>query len=280
MGLLQEKMSNPNDGQAPPLSGYDEMRRMNREGNQQQSIPPYQSQTQQMSPQQQFQQMQQEQQQFQGQKLALTPEEEKVMRLCQSESFWYRSLPAGSLFSIIAHLGVQNGYLKPSPRWGSRPKVLLASVVGYFMGKFSYVNECADKFLIEAADGPVAEKIRIQRGMAPRGGHVDNDSGPEFKVITVNPQSPVFNNPNSPTNNPNRGPPEQQLSGYEEMRRRNRESAGPPGFNPTYQPSQQGNDQYQTLTPPPAPPSSSSPPSKLRPIPSSGNNKYGDEGFE
>ena len=29
------------------------------------------------------------------------------------------------------------------------------------MGKFSYVNECADKFLIEAADGQVAEKIRI-----------------------------------------------------------------------------------------------------------------------
>ena len=63
------------------------------------------------------------------------------------------------------------------------------------------------------------------------------------------------------------------------MRRRNRESAGPPGFTPTYQPSQQGNNQYQTLTPPP-PSAESSPPSKLRPLPSSGSNKYGDEGFE
>jgi len=270
-------MSNPNDGQGqgpPPLSGYDEMRRINREssGNQ----PQYQN----LSPQQQFQQMQQEQQQSQGQKMVLSPEEERVMRSCQSESFWYRSIPASSLLSALTLLGVQNGYLKPNPRWGSRPKVLLATVVGYFMGKFSYVNECADKFLIEAADGQVAEKIRIQRGMAPREpreGHVDNSSASEFGQ--VNQQSPVFNNPNSPTFNPNRGPPEQQLSGYEEMRRRNRESAGPPGFTPTYQPSQQVSNQYQTLTPPP-PSAESSPPSKLRPLPSSGSNKYGDEGFE
>merc|ERR1719378_1596575 len=181
------------------------------------------------------------------------------MRSCQSESFWYRSIPASSLLSALTLLGVQNGYL---------------------MGKFSYVNECADKFLIEAADGQVAEKIRIQRGMAPREpreGHVDNSSASEFGQ--VNQQSPVFNNPNSPTFNPNRGPPEQQLSGYEEMRRRNRESAGPPGFTPTYQPSQQGSIQYQTLTPPP-PSAESSPPSKLRPLPSGGSNKYGDEGFE
>ena len=49
----------------------------------------------------------------------------------------------------------------------------------------------------------------------PREGHVENNSASEFGQ--VNQQSPVFNNPNSPTFNPNRGPPEQQLSGTKKL---------------------------------------------------------------
>merc|ERR1719392_242942 len=112
-------------------------------------------------------------------KRQLSVEEQRVMAACQSESFWYRSLPVSGILAITAQVAVNSGYLKPSPRFGSRPKVALGSIIGYFLGKFSYVNECSDKFLIEAPDGHIAEMIRIRRGLQPsQGGPDDYSSGP------------------------------------------------------------------------------------------------------
>ena len=46
----------------------------------------------------------------------LSPEEERVMQSCQSESFWYRSVPMSGFLAMLAGLGVQNGYLASNPR--------------------------------------------------------------------------------------------------------------------------------------------------------------------
>ena len=62
--------------------------------------------------------------------------------------------------AMLAGVGVQNGYLSPSPKYGNRPKVILGSIIGYFLGKFSYANTCADKFLVEAPDSHIADMIR------------------------------------------------------------------------------------------------------------------------
>ena len=243
-------------------------------------------------PQQQWMQQQQQQQQ---QMPKLSDEEQRVMASCQSESFWFRSIPASGFLAFLAHMGVSNGTLKPHSRWGSRPKVILGATVGYFIGKFSYVNACADKFLVEAPDSHIADVIRIKRGIAPRNiqqpedqqqpGYGDGYGG----FPQVQQQSPIYTNPNSPTYDPNiasQAPGQQSsLSGYDELRRKNRENQ--PGFSPSYQrqidPGQSlsSSPNLQSLPSQPPPPSpDSAPPSKLRPLPRSSNNKYGDEGFE
>ena len=239
-------------------------------------------------PQQQWMQ----QQQMQAGPPKLTPEEQRVMAACQSESFWYRSIPMSGFLSLLAHLGVTNGTLKPHYKWGAKPKVALGATLGYFLGKFSYVNACGDKFLVEAPDGHVADVIRAQRGMTPRANHASeeklNYSDGYGGFPQVQKSSPIYTNPDSPTYDPNiasQGQQSQPLTGYDELRRKNRES---PGFTPSYQrqldPSQSlsssPNLQSIPLQPPPPLPDSSSP-SKLRPLPvPKSSNKYGDEGFE
>ncbi len=47
-------------------------------------------------------------------------------------------------------------------------QAVVGGVVGYFVGKFSYVNVCADKFLIQAPNSNMAAAIRAKRGMPPR----------------------------------------------------------------------------------------------------------------
>ena len=238
----------------------------------------------------------QQQQQMQAGPPKLSEEEQRVMDSCKNESFWYRSVPASGFLALLAHMGVTNGTLKPHTKWGSKPKVILGATIGYFLGKFSFVNACADKFLVEAPDSHIADMIRIRRGMTPR-----NIQEPEAQMQQpgygdgyggfpqVQQQSPIYTNPNSPTYDPNLSPHGQgqpsPLSGYDELRRKNRESQ--PGFSPSYQrqldPGQSlsSSPNLQSLPSQPPPPSpDSAPPSKLRPLPRSSNNKYGDEGFE
>ena len=49
-------------------------------------------------------------------------------------------------------------------------------VVGYFLGKFTYAETCADKFLTEAPDSNLAAAIRARRGLPPRDGAGQLDS--------------------------------------------------------------------------------------------------------
>ena len=220
----------------------------------------------------------------------LSPEEKRVMESCNSEAFWYRSIPIGAFLASLTHLGVQRGFLRPSLNYGSGPKVILGGMLGYFMGKATYVNICADKFLVEAPDSHIADAVRFNRGIPTRNPNFEQEMKARSGMLGAGSdsagggggfqhQSPIYNNPNSPTYIPPGDQQQQQqggggepLTGYDELRRRNREAAAGPGYSVP----------QSSYPPPPPPPSAvAAPPSKLRPIqPSSATNKYGDEGFE
>lgn len=70
----------------------------------------------------------------------------KAFKECQEESFWYRALPI-SVGSMAVTSGlIYNGVWKPSPRFGYFPKVIAAGILGYAVGKLSYVGACRSKF--------------------------------------------------------------------------------------------------------------------------------------
>ncbi|XP_018431356.1 PREDICTED: OCIA domain-containing protein 2 [Nanorana parkeri] len=70
----------------------------------------------------------------------------KIIKECKEESFWYRALPI-SLGSMLATQGlVYKGYLTANKRFGSLPKVALAGVMGFLIGKISYIGTCQKKF--------------------------------------------------------------------------------------------------------------------------------------
>uniref|UniRef100_A0A8C2CP79 OCIA domain-containing protein 1 n=1 Tax=Cyprinus carpio TaxID=7962 RepID=A0A8C2CP79_CYPCA len=73
-------------------------------------------------------------------------EERRVFRECNSESFWYRSLPFSAIAIAATQVMVLRGILTPSPRFGSLPKVAFAGMLGYISGKMSYMRVCEEKF--------------------------------------------------------------------------------------------------------------------------------------
>ena len=76
-------------------------------------------------------------------------------------------MPLSGLLAAGTHFAVQQGIMRPNPNYGARPKVyklndiihgvlkmfqvILGVIVGYFVGKFSYADACADKFLVQVA---------------------------------------------------------------------------------------------------------------------------------
>lgn len=99
-------------------------------------------------------------------------DELRVLRECDVESFVQRSVPLGTTFGLAAYMAVKNGYLKGSVRFGAVPKVAIGVIVGYFMGKFSYQNQCAEK-IMRLPDSKLAEMLRMRRR---GGGAVDSFS--------------------------------------------------------------------------------------------------------
>ena len=198
-------------------------------------------------------------------RVELTAEERRVMAACNSESFWYRSLPGAALFGFLARSAVQTGALRGHPTYGATPKMVVGGILGFFAGKLSYVTACREKFLTEAPDSNIAQAIRAAaQGLPPPGW----EEPAEPHQAQQAQQSPVYQNEASPTFGQQPG----QLGGYDELRRRNRE----PGQSQPFQPLTIPPDTAQPaqLAPPTQP---DYPASKLRPAK---QNKYGDEGFE
>uniref|UniRef100_A0A3B3CAU8 OCIA domain-containing protein 1 n=1 Tax=Oryzias melastigma TaxID=30732 RepID=A0A3B3CAU8_ORYME len=70
----------------------------------------------------------------------------KVWKECQEESFWYRALPL-SLGSMAVTGGlIYNGVWKSSKRFGPFPKLAVAGLLGFAVGKASYFRTCQNKF--------------------------------------------------------------------------------------------------------------------------------------
>uniref|UniRef100_UPI0037E8AD5D OCIA domain-containing protein 2 n=1 Tax=Semicossyphus pulcher TaxID=241346 RepID=UPI0037E8AD5D len=79
----------------------------------------------------------------------------KVWKECQNESFWYRALPL-SLGSMAVTGGlIYNGVWKSSMRFGPFPKLAVAGILGFAVGKASYVGTCRSRFQeLGLKDGP------------------------------------------------------------------------------------------------------------------------------
>lgn len=91
-----------------------------------------------------------------------SPDELRVMRECNSESFWRRCLPIGTAMGVAAYVGVNTGYLKRHPKYGPTPKVVVSVIIGYFIGKFSYQTKCAEK-LMQLPNSQIGEMLRKKR---------------------------------------------------------------------------------------------------------------------
>jgi len=230
-----------------------------------------------------------------------------VLRECQSESFWYRSLPLSGLLAAGTHFAVQQGIMRPNPNYGARPKVILGVIVGYFLGKFSYADACADKFLVQAPDSDIAEAVRERRGLPLRhpGRAAERQKQRELEEQQwQQPQQQPGNN-GAPARNMREAQLRQQQQwaqqhvqeqqqlqqqrdaeaqvaageSYDELRKRNRTTPGysvaPSQAGLPAHPTEESTLFQQLNIPPPVP---SAPPAPPR----QGNtsNKYGDEGFE
>ncbi|KAM6429888.1 OCIA domain-containing protein 2 [Rhynochetos jubatus] len=69
----------------------------------------------------------------------------RIREECKKESFWYRALPL-SLGSMLVTQGlVSKGIFSANPRFGALPKMAIAGVLGFAVGKVSYVGECRRK---------------------------------------------------------------------------------------------------------------------------------------
>lgn len=76
-----------------------------------------------------------------------TSEELRALNECNKESFYTRSLPISVILGFGTYSALKNGFLKPNIRFGAVPKVSLAMLIGYCIGKISYQQKCAEKFM-------------------------------------------------------------------------------------------------------------------------------------
>uniref|UniRef100_A0A2H1VFX2 SFRICE_001128 n=1 Tax=Spodoptera frugiperda TaxID=7108 RepID=A0A2H1VFX2_SPOFR len=217
-----------------------------------------------------------------------TPDELRVLGECNKESFFQRSLPLGTTFGLAAYYAAQKGYLKPNPRFGPFPKVTLAVVVGYFIGKMSYQQACAEK-LMALPGSYIGQLLRERKsgkvivggsrstvGTQPPGttmfganpGDIYSDAGPGSS-LDLDTERPLFNDDSyrpgstAPVPAPEVAPRNPSLS-YDDLRRKNRDD---------YQGAKQ--DPYRTElgAPPPVQRKRPEPPVPAPPAPT---NKYGD----
>lgn len=91
-----------------------------------------------------------------------SPEELKALTECDMEALMQRSIPIGTGFGLATWAAVQRGYLSPSARFGTGPKVFAAIVFGYFLGKLSYQQKCAEK-IMRLPNSKLAEALRRRK---------------------------------------------------------------------------------------------------------------------
>ncbi|KAM4751455.1 OCIA domain-containing protein 1 isoform 1-T1 [Anableps anableps] len=123
-----------------------------------------------------------------------TEEEKRVLRECNHESFFYRSVPFSVVSMAITQALVARGTLSPSPRFGSLPKVAFAGFCGYMAGKLSYMKTCQEKFK-KLENSPLGEILRQRAGMPQHysGGaqsELSDPNSPSFDSMFQPPDAP------------------------------------------------------------------------------------------
>jgi len=91
-----------------------------------------------------------------------SPEEQRAIKECDVESLIQRSIPIGTGFGLAAYYAVRGGYLKGSIKYGPTPKTVVAVIIGYFIGKFSYQNKCAQK-IMAIPGSKLGEMLKMKR---------------------------------------------------------------------------------------------------------------------
>lgn len=173
-------------------------------------------------------------------------------------------MPLGVSLGVGTFLAVQKGILKPTGTYGAFPKVMLAGVVGYFLGKFSYQQKCAEK-IMRLPNSRLAEALRRRKrgeffeNINPDGGlslapfssntdvYTDESLKPNTNSLDLDISRP-FNSGLDDTYRPNIDTPEREFNDnlpteapqttttYEELRRKNREEYEKKTQNPYYKP--------------------------------------------
>jgi len=134
-----------------------------------------------------------------------------ILQECQRDSVKERCAPMAAVAAGLTHFAVHSGKLAPHPRFGSLFKVMGASLVGFILGKMSYMPICREKFKNDPLSA-MGQKIRAIEG----GYQID----PTMTPATTPGQAEAA---------------EHTTPSYEELRRRNRLNAGmtPPARTPT-----------------------------------------------
>lgn len=221
-------------------------------------------------------------------------EELRVLRDCNRESFFQRCLPLSGLLGGGIYYAVRTGALTAHPKYGAAPKVVVAVVVGYFVGKFSYQSKCAEKLML-LPNSPIGEMLRQRK----KGGFQESlepGFGPSISLAPFSGMNPADTYRDIPPKNsldmdmsrPDLGglddshrpsvdnpiyeeempPVQKNATSYEELRKQNRED---------YQQKRIGN--YRAPTEPQQQQSSATapaPPEREPELPRA-QNKYGDK---
>ncbi|XP_076345010.1 OCIA domain-containing protein asrij isoform X2 [Tachypleus tridentatus] len=128
------------------------------------------------------------------QKYRFTPEELRVLRECNRESFYYRCLPLAASAMLLVQYGIKKGFLQSSPRWSSTLKLVGAGFAGWIVGKISYQSHCEEK-LMHLPNSQIGEILRKKKG----------------GLVEMFPQEPLLGGGNE------FGPKSDQLSSVTEM---------------------------------------------------------------
>ena len=196
----------------------------------------------------------------------LSPEEMRIIAECRRESAMYRGVPGSLLGGFLAYTAVQRGMLRPHATYGPGPKIAVFGIIGFFVGRFSYANECARKFLEQAPDSNIGRTIReAKEGRSRQGPGQGMESRQQINQQILQQHQQQQQQPTEvPTS----------ASSYDELRNRSRGIAAPPP------PRQNENTSGAFDLSPPASSGGDSamdaPPSKMR----RRVNKYGDEVYD
>ncbi|KAF6200978.1 hypothetical protein GE061_005425 [Apolygus lucorum] len=94
--------------------------------------------------------------------IKFSSDELRVLQQCNKDSFYQRSLPMSAFLGTGTYWAVKAGYLRPGAKFGAIPKVSVAVVVGYLVGKISYQQVCAEK-LMALPDSKVGQMLRNRK---------------------------------------------------------------------------------------------------------------------